>query len=319
MGKNLPQILIHALVVSKGVMAARSHERSEPLLLEGLHLHHLVKSGGAAARRPHIDGLDAAIVGVHELTTTPILAKPPRVVHARPPEKPIPVPAAPFLEISQERRVVDGATPAVEGVGAVDVLAVREDQGVAPPARADNRARRLIDERQLVTAAAAEVVPAVELHPRRARAAAGPVEAGNGPGPAPLKRRMRAGEIEAIVAGYQDSRRIRAKMGLRPDGVRERRRRRSQRQTGLSLVDVGEEESVGAESKPYHLLLPRVLNQNVTHDFRCVIRIQTLDPRHHYVRSLGSIHEREKRERERGRGEFCLVFVVRREVVEWSK
>lgn len=202
-------------------MTPRSHE-GEPLLLESLHLHHLIKSGAAAARRPDIDGLNAAIVGVHELTTTAVLAKPSSVVHARPPKKPIPISAAGIFKISQKRRVIDGATPAVEGVGAVDVLAVREHQGIAPPARADNRARRLVEKRQVV---AGEVVTAVKLHTRRARTAVGAVEPGNGAGPAPLERGRRAAEIEAIVVGYQDSGRIGAKMRVGADRVGERRRR----------------------------------------------------------------------------------------------
>lgn len=51
-----------------------------------------------------------------------------------------------------------------------------------------------------------------------------------------------------------------------------------ERETGLGLVDVGQQKSVGAESQPYHLLLALVLNQYVAHDFRSVFRIQALDP-----------------------------------------
>lgn len=151
--EDIPKILIHVLIVSKRVLTPRSHE-SQPLLLllESLHLHQLIKSGHAA-RRPTVDGLAAAIIAVQKLTTTPILTKPSGIVHARPPEKPIPIPTASFFKISQKRRVVDRVTPTVKRVWTVHILTVRKNHRITPPTRAHYRlhsGRRLVKERQFL-------------------------------------------------------------------------------------------------------------------------------------------------------------------------
>lgn len=148
--KFLPWILIqkiHAFVVSKMLLSPRRHER-KPLLLKRLHPQQIVEPMAVLSRGAH---LRRVAVAVQELARTPVLAKTPREIHARPPPK-----TGAFLQIRQESRIIDRAAPPVKRVWKwvrTPLVSIREHQRITPPTGAHHGIhRRVIQKRQLAAA-----------------------------------------------------------------------------------------------------------------------------------------------------------------------